>query len=251
MHQVVTAQLAAARAGYPEHEDQSRGFGGRGQALPAEGHRPGPARQHPRPSLRGRRRRPGAEAAQLPRSARPARWSSSPSGELCPTVPRRARSPWWRAGSGRSRAPKTRRHAAHHARADGTVLVVLARDDERAYKSFRNLPGVDLILVAELAAYDVLCSDWVVFTQSTLPGNSTWGEAPPAPPLRQPEPKTPRPPTAHRRRAATAAAESRSGVMAEPTGSDQAEAASRPRPRSCRSRGCRPRGWPGAEAARS
>ncbi|HTT89808.1 MAG TPA: 50S ribosomal protein L4, partial [Acidimicrobiales bacterium] len=62
----------------------------------------------------------------------------------------------------------------------GRVLIVLSREDERAYKSFRNLAGVDLVLVPELNAYDVLCSDWVVFTRTTLPGNSTWGEAPAA-----------------------------------------------------------------------
>jgi large subunit ribosomal protein L4 len=60
----------------------------------------------------------------------------------------------------------------------GRVLVVLSREDERAYKSFRNISGIDLVLVPELNAYDVLCSDWVVFTRATLPGDSTWGEAP-------------------------------------------------------------------------
>ncbi len=64
----------------------------------------------------------------------------------------------------------------------GRVLVVLSNGDELAYKSFRNLAGVHLVLASELNAYDVLCSDWVVFTQGNLPGNSTWGEAPvPAP----------------------------------------------------------------------
>jgi large subunit ribosomal protein L4 len=51
------------------------------------------------------------------------------------------------------------------------VLVVLDRDDENAAKSFRNLPKVHLILPSELNAYDVLCSDWVVFTRSNLPGS--------------------------------------------------------------------------------
>ena len=45
---------------------------------------------------------------------------------------------------------------------------------KRAYKSFRNLRRVDLVLVPELTAYDVLCSDWVVFTEprfrATAPG---------------------------------------------------------------------------------
>jgi large subunit ribosomal protein L4 len=56
-------------------------------------------------------------------------------------------------------------------------MVVLSRDDELAYKSFRNLPEVDLVLSGELAAYDVLCSDWMIFTRETLPGNSVWADA--------------------------------------------------------------------------
>ena len=31
--------------------------------------------------------------------------------------------------------------------------------------SFRNLPDVQLLAASELNAYDVLCSDWIVFTQ--------------------------------------------------------------------------------------
>jgi large subunit ribosomal protein L4 len=53
---------------------------------------------------------------------------------------------------------------------DGRVLLVLGDDDELAWKSFRNLGSVHCIHQAELNAYDVLCSDWVVFTRDTLPG---------------------------------------------------------------------------------
>jgi large subunit ribosomal protein L4 len=60
----------------------------------------------------------------------------------------------------------------------GRTLVVLSRQDERAYKSFRNIGWVDVALAGELAAYDVLCADWVVFTRETLPGENTWTEAP-------------------------------------------------------------------------
>ena len=35
--------------------------------------------------------------------------------------------------------------------------------------SFRNLPEVQLIAPGELNAYDVLCNDWIVFTEDTLP----------------------------------------------------------------------------------
>jgi large subunit ribosomal protein L4 len=61
----------------------------------------------------------------------------------------------------------------------GRVLLVIDREQEAAAKSFRNLAKVHLILPSELNAYDVLCSDWVVFTRDNLPGG---GEEPaPAP----------------------------------------------------------------------
>jgi large subunit ribosomal protein L4 len=50
------------------------------------------------------------------------------------------------------------------------ALVVVDRDDESAILSFRNLPEVQLIETSELNAYDVLCNEWIVFTQATLPG---------------------------------------------------------------------------------
>jgi large subunit ribosomal protein L4 len=53
---------------------------------------------------------------------------------------------------------------------DGRVLVVLTRDDEAAWKSLRNLPDVHVLTTGELNAYDVLVSDWVVFTEASLPG---------------------------------------------------------------------------------
>jgi large subunit ribosomal protein L4 len=52
----------------------------------------------------------------------------------------------------------------------GKVLVVVSRDEAAAAKSFRNLPEVQLCEVGELNAYDVLCNEWIVFSQSTLPG---------------------------------------------------------------------------------
>jgi len=46
------------------------------------------------------------------------------------------------------------------------------RDDEVVSKSFRNLPEVRVLLAGELNAYDVLASDWIVFTADTLPGQA-------------------------------------------------------------------------------
>jgi large subunit ribosomal protein L4 len=70
-------------------------------------------------------------------------------------------------------APKTRDAKGALAAlgiADGRVLLVIDRDDEIAYKAFRNLPEVQPIFASELNAYDILCNDWVVFTRATLPG---------------------------------------------------------------------------------
>jgi len=77
---------------------------------------------------------------------------------------------------------------------EGKVLIVLDRDrDDDAYRSFRNLPYVQLLLSGELNAYDILCNDWVVFARYNLPGAGTEvveSEAtPPAPPVEAIEPE--------------------------------------------------------------
>jgi large subunit ribosomal protein L4 len=57
---------------------------------------------------------------------------------------------------------------------EGRVLVVLTRDeaDVPVWKSLRNLQDVHAITVGELNAYDVLVSDWVVFTRASLPARA-------------------------------------------------------------------------------
>jgi large subunit ribosomal protein L4 len=52
--------------------------------------------------------------------------------------------------------------------ASGKVLVVLSREDAVAAASFRNLSNVLTIDAGELNAYDVLNADWVVFSDETL-----------------------------------------------------------------------------------
>ena len=49
------------------------------------------------------------------------------------------------------------------------MLVVVESFDTAAARSLRNLPLVQLIKASELNAYDVLCNDWIVFSESTLP----------------------------------------------------------------------------------
>lgn len=68
--------------------------------------------------------------------------------------------------------PKTRQAVQLLSALGGTdrrVLVVLADRHRSTEKSFRNLPGVTVSPVDQLNAYDVLCSDLVVFAESALP----------------------------------------------------------------------------------
>ena len=52
---------------------------------------------------------------------------------------------------------------------DPRVLLVLDRREVSTWKSFRNLGSrVRIVLPEELNAYDVLVSDWLVFSQATL-----------------------------------------------------------------------------------
>ena len=54
----------------------------------------------------------------------------------------------------------------------GRILLVLDRGSDRNVAlSFGNLQEVQLLEHTELNAYDILCSDWLVFTSTTLPGS--------------------------------------------------------------------------------
>ena len=57
---------------------------------------------------------------------------------------------------------------------EGKVLVVLGDEDFNAALSFRNLSQITMIAAGEINAYDILATDWVLFTDETLPtANST------------------------------------------------------------------------------
>jgi large subunit ribosomal protein L4 len=52
--------------------------------------------------------------------------------------------------------------------AERNVLVVTEHDDELSWKSLRNVPFVHLLAEDQLNTYDVLASDYVVFTKAAL-----------------------------------------------------------------------------------
>ena len=175
MHQVVTAQLAARRAG--SHNTKTRAEVAGGGAKPWRQKGTGRARHG---SIRSPQWRGGGVAlGPKPRSYR----QRTPK-KMVRLALRSALSD--RAADGRVvvvdgwgfDAPSTKEASAALEALDltGRILVVLGRDDVDAHKSFRNLPDVHTLADGELNAYDVLCSDWVVFTRDTLPAARQEGD---------------------------------------------------------------------------
>jgi len=168
LHQVVTAQLAAARSG--THSTLTRAEVRGGGAKPWRQKGTGRARQ-------GSTRSPQWTGGGVAMGPKPRDYSQSTPKKMVQLALRSALSD--RAAEGKVAvveawdfaAPKTRDATAalEALGLSGKVLVVLDRDDLAAFKSFRNLPKVHPILAAELNAYDILCNDWIVFTKATLP----------------------------------------------------------------------------------
>ena len=73
--------------------------------------------------------------------------------------------------------PKTKDAVAtlRNLKITGTVLVVLADDETIAGRSFANLPNAHTTSFGQLSAHDVLRSDWVLFSDRTLPGSAEPG----------------------------------------------------------------------------
>jgi large subunit ribosomal protein L4 len=170
MHQVVTAQLAAARAG--THNTKRRAEVRGGGAKPWRQKGIGRARQ-------GSIRSPHWRGGGVAMGPKPRDYSQRTPKKMVRLALRSALSD--RAAEGkivvvdgwRFEQPRTKdaKAALSALGVSGRILLVVGPDDLTASKSFRNLPEVHPILAGELNAYDVLCSDWVVFTQATLPGS--------------------------------------------------------------------------------
>jgi large subunit ribosomal protein L4 len=174
LHQVVTAQLAAARAGTQSTKTRAEVAGGGKKPFKQKG--TGRARQ-------GSERAPHFTGGGIALGPKPRSYRQKTPRKMVQLALRSALSD--RASEGRVvvvdswpwESPSTRsaKDAIAALGLDGRILVVLGRSDEEAYKSFRNLPEVQLILQGELNAYDVLCNDWIVFTPETLPGTAGGG----------------------------------------------------------------------------
>jgi large subunit ribosomal protein L4 len=168
MHQVVTAQLAAARRGTQSTKTRAEVAGGGSKPWRQKG--TGRARQ-------GSTRAPHWAGGGVALGPKPRSYKQKTPKKMVQLALRSALSD--RAADGKVvvverwpfEAPKTKaaKAALVSLGIEGKVLVVVGPEDVDISKSFRNLPDVHVLLASELNAYDVLCSDWVVFTEDTLP----------------------------------------------------------------------------------
>lgn len=169
MAQVVTAQLAARRAGTQSTKTRAEVRGGGAKPWNQKG--TGRARA-------GSNRSPIWVGGGVALGPKPRKYGQRTPKKMVKLALRSALSD--RAADGKvlvvdswdfGDTPKTKAAKAALATlgTEGRVLLVLGRDDAVAARSFRNLTEVQLIEVGELNAYDVLVNDYIVFTQATLP----------------------------------------------------------------------------------
>jgi large subunit ribosomal protein L4 len=183
VHQVVVAQLAAARQG--THDTKTRGEVRGGGRKPYRQKGTGRARQ-------GSTRAPqfaggGTVHGPTPRSYAQRTPKKMKAAALRSALSDRARADRVHVVSalveGDTPSTKTAAGALATIASSRHVLVVLERHDVVSWKSLRNVPSVHVIAPDQLNTYDVLVSDDVVFTEGALaaflegPGSADRGEA--------------------------------------------------------------------------
>jgi large subunit ribosomal protein L4 len=169
MHQVVTAQLAARRAGTQSTKTRAEVSGGGKKPFKQKG--TGNARQ-------GSTRAPHFSGGGVALGPKPRKYTQKTPKKMINLALRSALSDRFAEGKvvvvddWGFAAPRTKDAKAvlTSLGVDGRALVVVDRNDVNTIKSFLNLREVQLIERAELNAYDVLCNEYIVFSKSTLPG---------------------------------------------------------------------------------
>ena len=179
MHQVITAQLAARRSGTQSTKTRAEVRGGGKKPFKQKG--TGNARQ-------GSSRSPHMSGGGVAHGPKPRKYDQKTPKKMIKLALRCALSD--RAADGKIvvvdswgfETPKTKdaKKLLGALGVEGKALVVVDIDDTNTIKSFLNLPEVQLIESRELNAYDVLCSDYVIFSHATLPGGGEVIEAPAA-----------------------------------------------------------------------
>jgi large subunit ribosomal protein L4 len=168
IHQVVVAQLAAARQGTSSTKRHNEVSGTGKKPFKQKG--TGRARQ-------GSLRAPQMRGGYIAHGPKPRDYDQRTPKKMIAAATKGALSD--RARNGRlhvisefaiGSAPSTKAAASILLALTNrrNVLVVLDRTDDTSYKSLRNLTGVHVLPVDQLNAYDILLSDDVVFTKSAL-----------------------------------------------------------------------------------
>ena len=171
LHQVVTAQLAAARSGTQSTKTRSEVRGGGVKPFRQKG--TGRARA-------GSSRSPIWIGGGVALGPKPRSYAQKTPKKMIQLALRSALSD--RAALGRValidawtfEVPSTKAALAALAALglSDRVLVVLGEEDGYADRSFGNLPEIQTMVAGELNAYDILVNDWIVFTDETLPGGA-------------------------------------------------------------------------------
>jgi large subunit ribosomal protein L4 len=169
MHQVVTAQLAAARSGTQSTKTRSEVSGGGAKPFRQKG--TGRSRQ-------GTTRAPQWSGGGVAHAPKPRKYDQKTPKKMVRLALASALTD--RANEnkvvvldgGFGFAEGKTKHAREllaNLALEGSILIVVEREDETSIRAFRNLQEVQMVLRSELNAYDVLCNDWIVFTPDTLP----------------------------------------------------------------------------------
>ncbi len=167
MHQVVTAQLAARRAGTQNTKTRAEVAGGGAKPWRQKG--TGRARQG---SIRSPQWRGGGVAlGPKPRSYAQRTPKKMVSLALRSALSDRVAEDKVKVVDFGWDVPKTSQavKALADLGVDGRTLVVVSPEDTAVWKSFRNITHVHICRAGELNAYDVLVADWIVFTPGTVP----------------------------------------------------------------------------------
>ncbi|MGQ0467174.1 MAG: 50S ribosomal protein L4 [Sporichthyaceae bacterium] len=168
IHQVVVAQLAAARQG--THKVKNRGEVSGGGKKPYRQKGTGRARQ-------GSTRAPHFTGGGVVHGPTPRDYSQRTPKKMKAAALRGALSDRARGGKvhvlaglvdGETPSTRSAIVALNHVGEAGKALVVVARDDVVGWKSVRNVPGVHVIAPDQLNTYDVLVNDDIVFTLGAL-----------------------------------------------------------------------------------
>ena len=168
MHQVVNAQLAAKRAG--THNTKTRAEVRGGGAKPWKQKGTGRARA-------GSSRIPHWRGGGIALGPKPRDYSQRTPKKMKKLALRSALSDRatsnnvfvvesWDFETPNTKAAKLALEAIG---AEGKVLVVVDTQDSNTHKSFRNLGHVNVLSADQLNVFDILVSDSVVFTKSSLP----------------------------------------------------------------------------------